>query len=75
MKKRTGIHIAAYFFLCVLILVSCDSHPPGFQNGRGDTVVPVLAVHDGDTISVMLGEKRERVRCIGIDAPELGQIP
>ena len=35
----------------------------------------VVRVHDGDTVSVMIGRKRERVRLIGIDAPELGQVP
>lgn len=32
-------------------------------------------MHDGDTLSVILDGKRERVRLIGIDAPELGQRP
>lgn len=35
--------------------------------------VRVVTVHDGDTVSVIIGRKRERVRLIGIDAPELGQ--
>jgi micrococcal nuclease len=35
----------------------------------------VVAVHDGDTLSVVIGHKKERVRLIGIDAPELGQRP
>jgi micrococcal nuclease len=33
----------------------------------------VVAVHDGDTISVMRGGRAERVRLQGIDAPEDGQ--
>ena len=37
--------------------------------------VRVVEVHDGDTISVILDGKREKVRLIGIDAPELGQKP
>ena len=35
----------------------------------------VIEVNDGDTITVLLGGKRERVRLIGIDAPELQQGP
>jgi micrococcal nuclease len=35
----------------------------------------VVAVHDGDTLSVVIGRRKERVRLIGIDAPELGQRP
>lgn len=38
-------------------------------------VVRVVRVHDGDTVSVLIGRKRERVRLIGIDAPESGQRP
>lgn len=37
--------------------------------------VRVVRVHDGDTISVILNGKREKVRLIGIDAPELDQRP
>lgn len=35
----------------------------------------VVAVHDGDTVSVVIGQKSERVRLLGIDAPEMGQRP
>lgn len=35
----------------------------------------VIEVNDGDTITVLLEGKRERVRLIGIDAPELQQGP
>jgi len=37
--------------------------------------VKVGRVHDGDTITVILNRKRERVRLIGIDAPEIRQRP
>jgi micrococcal nuclease len=37
--------------------------------------IRVVKVHDGDTVSVILDGKREKVRLIGIDAPELGQRP
>jgi micrococcal nuclease len=52
----------------------------GMSEG-GDAFAPggipakVTRVHDGDTVSVALGRKTERVRLIGIDAPELGQRP
>lgn len=39
---------------------------------RGD-LARVTAVFDGDTIEVLLGGARYRVRYIGIDAPESGQ--
>jgi micrococcal nuclease len=35
----------------------------------------VVSVHDGDTITVSLNGRKEKVRLIGIDAPELAQEP
>jgi micrococcal nuclease len=37
--------------------------------------VRVVEVNDGDTITVILEGRKERVRLIGIDAPELHQRP
>lgn len=35
----------------------------------------VIRVNDGDSISVRLGNKKEKIRLIGIDAPEIRQRP
>src|SRR6266849_727951 len=35
----------------------------------------VMSVHNGDTLTVQLPDRKEKVRLIGIDAPELGQAP
>jgi len=35
----------------------------------------VVSVHDGDSITVLIDNRREKVRLIGIDAPELDQVP
>ncbi|MDP2278242.1 MAG: thermonuclease family protein [Nitrospirota bacterium] len=40
---------------------------------QGD--VRVIKAHDGDTISVILSGRKEKVRLIGIDAPEIKQRP
>ncbi|MFN3479281.1 MAG: thermonuclease family protein [Thermodesulfovibrionales bacterium] len=40
-----------------------------------DGFVRVTGVHDGDTLSIKVNNREERVRLIGIDAPELGQEP
>lgn len=37
--------------------------------------VSVVRVHDGDTVSVVFKGKRQKLRLIGIDAPEMGQEP
>lgn len=35
----------------------------------------VIAVNDGDTVTILMNGKRYRTRLIGIDAPEMGQEP
>lgn len=42
---------------------------------EGPLSARVLSVHGGDTITVQLEERMEKVRLIGIDAPELDQVP
>ena len=37
--------------------------------------VKIVRVNDGDTVTIFANGKKERVRLIGIDAPELGQRP
>jgi micrococcal nuclease len=37
--------------------------------------VRVIKAHDGDTIGVILNGRKEKVRLIGIDAPEIKQRP
>jgi micrococcal nuclease len=41
----------------------------------GDAFVRVTRVYDGDTVAVVLNGEKEKVRLIGIDAPEMGQEP
>jgi len=45
------------------------------QKDKKDRYFKVLEVHDGDTLTISFLGKRERVRLIGIDAPEIGQKP
>ncbi|MFA5072508.1 MAG: thermonuclease family protein [Nitrospirota bacterium] len=35
----------------------------------------ILAVHDGDTVTLLIQGTRKKTRLIGIDAPEMGQRP
>ena len=46
-----------------------------FGQPGSDEFVSVSAVHDGDTVSATVGRRQERIRLIGIDAPEMGQKP
>jgi micrococcal nuclease len=35
----------------------------------------VVSIHDGDTLTVLIDGRTEKVRLIGVDAPELAQLP
>ncbi len=59
--------------LTVLGLSQCN---PITGSQRPDHLpVKLIRVHDGDTVSVIINRKKEKVRLIGIDAPELRQRP
>lgn len=64
---------AALIPLTMLYFISLAqiSYPQEFS----EPSVKVVKVHDGDTVSVVIGEKTEKVRLLGIDAPEMGQRP
>src|SRR5207253_6190876 len=42
---------------------------------EGPLSAQVVSVHDGDSITVLIDGRKEKVRLIGIDAPELDQAP
>ena len=54
----------------VLAMLPCCGIGSGGTQGAGDGTAVVDAVVDGDTLAVRLGERRERVRLLGIDTPE-----
>ncbi len=60
-------------FLSILLGFSWSA-VAGLGNYAGDGA-SVVRVNDGDTITVKIDGHRQRIRLIGIDAPELGQQP
>ena len=48
---------------------------PGTLTQAGFLHAQVVSVHDGDTLTVLLDGRHEKVRLIGIDAPALDQSP
>lgn len=74
-KKRKGSNLVALiFFILVAVLYLINEKYP--LKGKPETpYVFVIKVHDGDTVSVMVDRKQEKIRLIGIDAPEMGQEP
>lgn len=58
------------FIIAALFIPSpCTSAASPLQEAR------VIAVNDGDTVTIRMNGKEYRTRLIGIDAPEMGQEP
>jgi micrococcal nuclease len=74
-KLRKINLVSAVFFVFVAIFYLIYEKASISKQGDGESFVPVISVADGDTVTVMLSSKKEKVRLIGIDAPELGQKP
>lgn len=70
MSKR----ILLILLLCCLLifLVLSERVVAGVRDKAGNAA-RVVRVNDGDTVTVSLNGRRERIRLIGIDAPEMGQ--
>lgn len=75
MKRKKMNLIAILFFMLTCIFYLIHEKYPIAKLHEKDTLVPVVAVHDGDTVSVIFNKRHEKVRLIGIDAPEIGQKP
>jgi len=75
MRKRNIKRITFVLFLLLAIIYVIQDRNLPVRQYTVETVVPVIRVHDGDTISVIMQAKKEKVRLVGIDAPELGQRP
>ena len=78
-KKRTKLSGINLISIVIFVLASGfylvnEKYSASGQH-RTDELVTVSAIHDGDTVSVLIDGKREKVRLIGIDAPEIGQKP
>ncbi len=61
--SRLCICAIALFFLCIVV-GACGG--PSLPAGEG----VIVDVSDGDTITVSLGGREEKVRLIGVDTPE-----
>jgi len=74
-RKTMKLGALLFFIISTIVYFIYDKYPPAAQRSKDTSVVSVVEVHDGDTISVVINRKKEKVRLIGIDAPELGQRP
>jgi micrococcal nuclease len=61
--------------ILTIVALSAPACRGGLQSdsadGADDSAVPVTTIADGDTIHVLIDGRRERVRLIGLDAPEI----
>lgn len=73
--RRIGNLVAMGFFLLAAGFYLINEKYPLAGKQEADPYVSIIAVHDGDTVSVLLDKKQEKIRLIGIDAPEMGQQP
>jgi len=67
---RNNRHFAGIFFLVFFLFLEVLSPFPGYP-GENDLLGRVVDVIDGDTLEIDLDGKRERVRYLLIDTPEL----
>ncbi len=78
-RKRSKLStinlVSIIFFLLVAGFFMATDKYPFLRAQQGGDLVQVATVHDGDTVSVIIDGKQEKVRLIGIDAPEMGQNP
>lgn len=75
MSRKNIKFISILFFMASAIFYLVHERNPLPVQPKSPLFVPVVEVHDGDTVSVSVDQKREKVRLIGIDAPEMGQKP
>jgi micrococcal nuclease len=78
-RKKTKLRninlISVVLFLFAAAFYLVLEQPLLSEKQVGHGFVPVVEVYDGDTLGVIINNKREKVRLTGIDAPETGQVP
>ena len=73
LKKLKPVSVAIFIIL-ILIYVVTESYNSEGQK-TDESTIRVEKIYDGDTIGVKIKNRSEKVRLIGIDAPEIGQGP
>ncbi len=75
---KTFRTIGTYSFIGVFIALMLAAPDKGFGQSFADPMLRearVVAVNDGDTVTIRVDGRRYRTRLIGLDAPEMGQEP
>lgn len=75
-KKQIKILSVTVLTVISLLLGAVGKFDSYDRKGKDtDASIMVEKVFDGDTISARIGHQTEKIRLIGIDAPEMGQKP
>jgi micrococcal nuclease len=74
MKTRSKI-LLALVGVILSFSVACPGETCAGEKGINADAVAVRIVNDGDTVSAVVNGRFEKIRLIGIDAPEIGQEP
>jgi len=74
-KLRNINLISVFIFLFAAAFYLVLEQPLLSEKQDRHGFVRVVEVYDGDTVGVIINNKREKVRLTGIDAPETGQPP
>ena len=72
--KKINLISTITFILVALFYLVHDKYFPA-RKDIPDNPVEVVSVTDGDTIKVLIGNRQEKVRLIGMDTPEMAQKP
>ena len=72
-KLRKINLVSSIFFILVAIFYFGYEKSTFSRQETVDVSVPVVSVSDGDTVILIISGHKEKVRLIGIDAPELAQ--
>lgn len=73
--KSTNLIAVIFFLVAATVYLINEKYSTAVKQDLKDAFVTVVEVNDGDTVTVLLDKRREKVRLLGIDAPELGQRP
>lgn len=76
-KTRYRFNAAALVIFVIAVAVYFIQEKGAQQRvtSSGNHSWMVVNVYDGDTVGVLVNGIEERIRLIGIDAPEMGQVP
>lgn len=72
--RNVNLLTSLIFIIVAVFYLINENKSPTAEKTTG-SLVSVTSISDGDTVTLKIGKREEKVRLIGIDAPELAQKP